>query len=401
MAGDVLNILAGFMKGKNKRRQEDLQLQQLKEQTRAKLSAEKIALEKEKRATLQFQQKQKLIDMLMQQYTTEQGAKPGEAQTTPMGSSITDALSAVDMPGGTTQPPQQGASPAGKMSPISMALAKEATDIDFLGAGRLTEQQASNKRLTEQGAARLAQQTRGNDIREKGYERGFGEYTPIKIQIPGGGEQTALIPKFLNQPGGGQPPTIQTKPSFKEMPIDEQNLPLWRNKETLESPPIGTTPKQAQEQGYVRVTTGQLDAVQSFGQVENILAQIDGLMGKVFPDKKEGAMGRVVGGTMRVAGAISQADPDAATLMGLINGTLAPIIRSMGEKGNLSDTDIKRAANLFPKLSDSGTVAWQRLEQLKTLIREGKEKKLGGVMEKVTQRKSGESISEYLKRTQK
>ena len=57
MAGDVLNILAGFMKGKNKRRQEDLQLQQLKEQTRAKLSAEKIALEKEKRATLQFQQK--------------------------------------------------------------------------------------------------------------------------------------------------------------------------------------------------------------------------------------------------------------------------------------------------------------------------------------------------------
>ena len=87
--------------------------------------------------------------------------------------------------------------------------------------------------------------------------------------------------------------------------------------------------------------------------------------------------------------------------MGLINGTLAPIIRSMGEKGNLSDTDIKRAANLFPKLSDSGTVAWQRLEQLKTLIREGKEKKLGGITEKVTQRKPGESISDYLKRTQK
>ena len=155
MAGDVLNILAGFMKGKNKRRHEDLQLQQLKEHTRAKLSSEKIALEKEKRETLQFQQKQKLMDMFLQQYQAEQGPKPGETETTPMGSSITDALSAVDMPGGAPQPTRQEASPTGKMSPLTMALGKEVTGIDFLGAGRLTEQQGANERLGRQGDERI------------------------------------------------------------------------------------------------------------------------------------------------------------------------------------------------------------------------------------------------------
>jgi hypothetical protein len=76
---------------------------------------------------------------------------------------------------------------------------------------------------------------------------------------------------------------------------------------------------------------------------------------------------------------LAQTNPDAATLERLINGTLAPIVRSMGEKGNLSDTDIKRAKFLFPQLTDSGDVAWNMLKELKSMISKNKQAKLGGV----------------------
>ena len=61
----------------------------------------------------------------------------------------------------------------------------------------------------------------------------------------------------------------------------------------------------------------------------------------------------------------------------LINGTLAPIVRSLGEKGNLSDTDIKRARELFARLTDRADVAWQSFGELKKLIANAKRVRLG------------------------
>ena len=179
---DLLNLMSGFMKGRSNRIRADRELEQLKEQTRAKVSAEKVALEKEKRELLQDQQKQKLMDMLLQNLQVGQGdpETPVQDQTTPMGSSfpksegpsLLDELSRgqidQELPNlppmnqmiNTPQTPQAGASPLSNMNPMMMALGQEATGIPLVSAGGLEQRRQAEERLTRQGDTRLEQSER-------------------------------------------------------------------------------------------------------------------------------------------------------------------------------------------------------------------------------------------------
>ena len=49
-------------------------------------------------------------------------------------------------------------------------------------------------------------------------------------------------------------------------------------------------------------------------------------------------------------------------------GTLAPIIKSLGETGVLTDRDIIRAYGLVPNLQDSPDVASNKIQQLRDLL---------------------------------
>ena len=238
--------------------------------------------------------------------------------------------------------------------------------VDLIGAGRLSEQQRHNLHQEKLSEGRLAQQRRGNDIRERAQTQG---YNTVEVMNPDGSKSVKLVPKI------GLRGEIQTTPRQTEQPIAEQNLPLWIN-DKLQTPPVGTTPKQALEGGFKRVTAPQKTTIQSVGSVEEILGQIEGLMEKVFPED-EGALGRIAGGLQRKAGAVSQADPDAAQLDSLVNGTLAPIIRSLGEKGALANEDVARARKLMPELTDSGKVAWRKLNSLKKLFEKVKSNAMG------------------------
>lgn len=57
---------------------------------------------------------------------------------------------------------------------------------------------------------------------------------------------------------------------------------------------------------------------------------------------------------------------------------MAPLIRSLGEKGNLSDNDMKRAIELLPKLSDTSEVAWGKYQQLTELFRDVQRASISG-----------------------
>jgi len=271
------------------------------------------------------------------------------------------------------------------------------------GPARALQQIKSGERLERQGNRRadisedmLGQRVRANDLTEQKMKQGW---KPVTVTNPDGSTSTIMMPQF---PGvGGVGSAIQTKPGAKSLPIMEQNLPLWRHKDTLDSPPPGMSPNKATAQGYKRLNTGQVEAIQNFAQVENILNTIDDLMEKVFPED-ESALGRLVGGPKRTLSALAQTNTDAAMLMRLINGTLAPIVRSMGEKGNLSDTDIKRAAKLFPNLMDRGDVAWGMLEELRGIISKNKKVKFGGMGLKVSKKivrtgkdKQGRKVVQY------
>ena len=71
---------------------------------------------------------------------------------------------------------------------------------------------------------------------------------------------------------------------------------------------------------------------------------------------------------------ITQDDPRYDTYQGLVQGTLAPIVKSMGESGNLATEDIARAqklmAELFP-FPDSEEAAREKLEALRNIIAKG------------------------------
>jgi hypothetical protein len=62
------------------------------------------------------------------------------------------------------------------------------------------------------------------------------------------------------------------------------------------------------------------------------------------------------------------AAPDVQAYNSFVDGTVAPLVRSLGEKGNLSDTDIERAIKLIPKYPVTQEEAEKRFKALDDLM---------------------------------
>jgi hypothetical protein len=207
------------------------------------------------------------------------------------------------------------------------------------------------------------------------------------------------IPTFGGAPvGQGGGASFPTKMPEIAVPIPMDDLASWRNAETLNSPPPGTTPKDAEKLGYHRVSTNAAASADALRSVKVAISEIESLMKDVFP-KNESSLGRVPGGLGRKAGAALQTDPKAAQLESLLGGTLALYIRALGEKGTLAEGDVSRAKNLVPKLTDRSDVAWRKVGQLKQLFEKAQKELMGGSSSaKAPKRLPGESPAQYLKR---
>lgn len=188
-------------------------------------------------------------------------------------------------------------------------------------------------------------------------------FKPFNITLPKGATQADIdkVTKSLSKSGG-----IRTKLPESELEIPSSDLPLWINPDTLQEATSGHTPQTAQKAGYKRVSTqakANIDSLKSALEVQN---QVTALMEKVFPagDESIASPNRI----LRPISAMLQTNPDATALFNLVNGTLAPMVRSLGEKGNLSDTDIKRAQGLSLKSTDTAQVARKRVETIVELM---------------------------------
>lgn len=349
----MIGLLAGLAKGMAGGKQLKLDREEKKETAALKKQLINLQIQGQKLAQTKAQTSQQIINaILASQANKGQPQQDGGSEVTPGGSfnseveqgkGITDKLAQAD--------------------PIMQALLKQITGVDFPGASRLTETQRHNRQIEKNSASNSAERKRSNDLRET-------EVTWVDVQKPGGGTKRIALPKF-----GMGGTSIHTKQPKSSLAIDEGNLPLWVNPDTLATPPVGTTPKEAAAQGFKRLSTGQKDAIMSMGAVDKILGDVGDIMTKIFP-KTESLMGRVGGATKRKVGAITQTSTEAAKFEGLIKGTLAPVIRALGEKGALSDGDVKRAINLFPLLTDDADVAWGKLEQIKSLFKQIKDQHL-------------------------
>ena len=65
---------------------------------------------------------------------------------------------------------------------------------------------------------------------------------------------------------------------------------------------------------------------------------------------------------------LAQDDPRYSTYMSFSEGTVVPLVRALGEVGNLSETEINKGLNLIPKVWDTERVARNKLNNLKTLM---------------------------------
>jgi hypothetical protein len=110
-------------------------------------------------------------------------------------------------------------------------------------------------------------------------------------------------------------------------------------------------------------------------EVRSVLDRLDELAPGAFAAVGPGVTGRVVGG-VQVKGQLSgQTNQDAVQFNSLAEGTLAPIIRALGEKGTLAEGDVKRARQLIPTLGagltglpDTPETARNKLKQLRDLM---------------------------------
>jgi hypothetical protein len=191
-------------------------------------------------------------------------------------------------------------------------------------------------------------------------------YGMIDVSPTTGGARTGGMP----QPGGGPPPAqgggpgIQTAPAPRDLPIPDDAAKNYRgpNGEVM---PAGMTPKQAQAAGYRQMTTEEMTALSSRKGALSVLGTLKDLTTKVF--LANNAVERFTKTPETNWGIYTQSNEDMVAYEAFRQGTLAPLIRSFGEKGNLSDTDIARAQSLIPKLlpvPDTASVAQKKIEQL-------------------------------------
>jgi hypothetical protein len=279
-------------------------------------------------------------------------------------------------------------------NPQTLALLKMA-DIDLVDIARMDQTKQQNLMTNLLKVAQMNQsagqfdrsQAQSASQFQQGQALTGSAVTPQTITLPDGSQST--IPFRTHQGGGGggapqlgaQPGTlppgaVQTKPAIGNIPIPPDDLIKWIDPVTLQPPKFGITPLQAQERGMKPISTDTATKANGLRELQAILNRTQGLMSKVFP-REGGAGSRISEGLPRTIGAALQTNPNAAVLQSHVNGTLAPVIRALGEKGTLAEGDTARAKALQPQLSDSNEVAWMKMDGLVDLFNDVRNRMLG------------------------
>lgn len=119
-------------------------------------------------------------------------------------------------------------------------------------------------------------------------------------------------------------------------------------------------------------TADQRNKKSQLGVVDEVINQIEKYSKKVNTfEAGPGGLVRIIEGTKRAYGAATQTDKNA-TLLKQQKGKLAQIIRTLGEKGALSEGDVVRAISLIPTVYDTKEIAEQQMIDLRDLISSAK-----------------------------
>jgi len=313
---------------------------------------------------------QTLIDMLL-----------GNMQGGIVSADVGQGQQSFDVPQGATQAPQgqptgqpslQGPQGGFPLNPQQLALAKMG-GIDLTSVASLATRQDRNRALAEEAAARLGVSKRTAAAAEQRAES--GDIESITQTRPGEGKFSLRRRKSTGEiltDGKG----LKIEPAKRDMPIPSDKIPLWVHPDDLSNPKYGTSHAKAEQEGFLPVTATMRNNLVAVGGAMKIASEVANLVDRVFPDD-ETVLERLRGGGERAISAWAQSNVEAAELRDTIKGTLAPIIRSLGEKGALSDGDVSRAINLLPKLTDGASLARRKMMRVMRILETQKNLTLG------------------------
>lgn len=118
-------------------------------------------------------------------------------------------------------------------------------------------------------------------------------------------------------------------------------------------PPGGATQSEVTAMGGVLMTDQQQKALEAAKQYGPVLDQLERLAlgeGGIFSDIEPGVSNRFQAGVDLFIGSLTRENPNIALYDDLVNSTLSPLIKQLGEAGALAEGDVARAQGLLPKM---------------------------------------------------
>ena len=142
-------------------------------------------------------------------------------------------------------------------------------------------------------------------------------------------------------------------------------------------PPIGMTAAEAREAGATLTTTDEAKAGAKALNGISIIDEIESLaLGKggesrksgIFVGRKPGVLNSLKAQGQGMVQQVSQDDPRYAEYDSLVNGALAPLVKSLGDSGAITDSDASRVGRLIPQVGDTEEVARRKLKSIRRIL---------------------------------
>jgi hypothetical protein len=195
----------------------------------------------------------------------------------------------------------------------------------------------------------------------------------MKGAMGGGGGNGAPGGSGYELTGFGMSPNGEFMPDFKRSTMDEPlkpgDLAIFRDKNGG-LPQPGTTMRQLIDQGFRQLTSAQQDTEGSVRGVTQIMQNLSGLTGRVF-QAGSSLVDRALAAGANEWNRIAQENPDIVLYEDILQGSLSPVVRALGEKGSLAEGDVNRVISLFPKtrpLPDTAEVAKAKITAIGSIL---------------------------------
>lgn len=127
------------------------------------------------------------------------------------------------------------------------------------------------------------------------------------------------------------------KEADRDQPVQEPQL--WRHPETGKAASASMTTRQAQNQEFVKITSGQLETLNQLEVIDSGLREVKVLASKLLDSKRKTPMGeawRSASQTAKLAFLRMTGDPDVVKMDSIIDRLTAPLVKSQGDTANIA-----------------------------------------------------------------